>query len=103
MPKSKCQKASSKKSKLKKCGNDLSSKHHIEKVMIYIYIKIIIKNKEKSEHVTVLKQFKTNEMFLKPNSYYEYRGDILQHSDVNSSETQSRMIPKQWHLAPMLV
>ena len=40
------------------------------------------------------KQFKTNEfqneMFLKPYSYYEYRGDNLQHSVVNNNETQSR-------------
>ena len=39
------------------------------------------------------KQFKTNEsqngMFLKPYSYYGYRGDNLQHSVVNN-ETQSR-------------
>ena len=40
------------------------------------------------------KQFKTNEfqnrMFLKPSSYYKYRGDNLQHSVVNNNETQSR-------------
>ena len=47
------------------------------------------------------KQFKTNEfqnrMFLKPSSYYKYRGDNLQHSVVN------REIQEQWHLAPILV
>ena len=52
------------------------------------------KTKEKSEYVTVPKQFKTDEfqngMFLKPYSYYEYRGDNLQHSVVNNNETQSR-------------
>ena len=40
------------------------------------------------------KQFKTNEfqneMSLKPSSYYKYRDDNLQHSVVNSNETQSR-------------
>ena len=39
--------------------------------------------KEKSEYVTVSKQFKTSEfqygMFLKPSSDYRYRGDNLQH------------------------
>ena len=48
------------------------------------------------------KQFKTNEfrnrMFLKPSSYYKYRGDILQHSVINNNETQSR-IQEQWHRA----
>ena len=48
------------------------------------------KTKEKSEYVTVSKQFKTNEfqngMFLKPSSYYKYRGDNLQHSVVNDNE-----------------
>ena len=29
-------------------------------------------------------------MFLKPSSYYKYRGDNLQHSVVNNNETQSR-------------
>ena len=52
------------------------------------------KTKEKSEYVTAPKQFKTNEfqheMFLKPSSYYKYRGDNLQHSVVNNNETQSR-------------
>ena len=52
------------------------------------------KTKEKSEYVTVPKQFKTNEsqngMSLKPYSYYEYRGDNLQHSVVNNNENQSR-------------
>ena len=52
------------------------------------------KTKEKSEYVTVPKQFKTNksqnEMFLKPYSCYEYRGDNLQHSVVSNNETQSR-------------
>ena len=40
----------------------------------------------------MLKQFKTNEfqngMFLKPSSYYKYRGDNLQHSVVKNNETQ---------------
>ena len=54
-----------------------------------------IRAKEKSEYVTVPKQFKTNEfqngMFLKPSSYYKYKGDNLQHSVVNNNETsQSR-------------
>ena len=44
--------------------------------------------------MTVPEQFKTNEfqngMFLKPSSYYKYRGDNLQHSVVNNNETQSR-------------
>ena len=31
-----------------------------------------------------------NELFLKPYSYYEYRGDNLQHSVVSNNETQSR-------------
>ena len=48
------------------------------------------KTKEESEYVTVPKQFKTNEfqngMFLKPSSYYKYRGDNLQHSVVNNNE-----------------
>ena len=62
---------------LKKCKHDLSSNQHTEK----------------SEYVTVPKQFKTNEfqngMFLKPSSYYQYRGDNLQHSVVNNNETDS--------------
>ena len=33
---------------------------------------------------------KLNGMFLKPYSYYEYRGDNLQHSVVNNNENQSR-------------
>ena len=40
------------------------------------------------------KQFKTNEfqngMFLRPSSFYKYRGDNLQHSVVNNNEIQSR-------------
>ena len=52
------------------------------------------KTKEESEYVTVPKQFKTNEfqngMFLKPSSYYKYRGVSLQHSVVNNNESQSR-------------
>ena len=40
------------------------------------------------------KQLKTNEfqngMFLKPSSFYKYRGDNLQHSVVNNNEIQSR-------------
>ena len=74
---------------LKKCKHDLSSNQHTEKVMKYKK-----KTKEESEYVTVPKQFKTNEsqngMFLKPYSYYEYRGDNLQHSVVNNNENQSR-------------
>ena len=62
---------------LKKCKHDLSSNQH----------------REKSEYVTVPKQFKTNKfqngMFLKPSSYYKYRGDNLQHSVVNNNETDS--------------
>ena len=50
----------------------------------------IKKNKEESEYVTVPEQFKTNEfqngMFLKPSSYYKYRGVSLQHSVVNNNE-----------------
>ena len=52
------------------------------------------------------KQFKKNEfqngMFLKSSSYYKYRRDNLQHSVVNSNETQSSKL-EQWHLAPKLV
>ena len=52
------------------------------------------KTKEKGEYVTVAKQFKINEfqneMFLKPSSYHNYRGDNLQHSVVNNNETQSQ-------------
>ena len=52
------------------------------------------KSAEKSESVTVPKQFKTpefqNGMFLKPSSYYKYRGDNLQHSVLSNNETQSR-------------
>jgi len=81
----------SKNQTLKKCKHGLSSNQHTEKVMKYIYKK---KTKEKREYVTEPKQFKTNEfqngMFLKPYSYYEYRGDNLQHSVVNNNETQSR-------------
>ena len=89
MPKSRCQKTHAKNQMLKKCKHDLSSNQHTEKVM-----KFKKKTKEKSEYVTVPKQFKTNEsqngMFLKPYSYYEYRGDNLQHSVVNNNENQSR-------------
>ena len=89
MPKSRCQKPHAKNQMLKKCKHDLSSNQHTEKVMKYKK-----KTKEKSEYATVPKQFKTNEsqngMFLKPYSYYEYRGDNLQHSVVNNNENQSR-------------
>ena len=55
------------KSMLKKSKHYLSSNQHTEKVMKYKK-----KTKEKSEYVTVSKQFKTNEfqneMFLKPYS-----------------------------------
>ena len=83
MPKSRCQKPNA-----KECKHDLSSNQHTEKVMKYK------KTKEESEYVTVPKQFKTNEfqngMFLKPSSYYKYRGVSLQLSVVNNNETQSR-------------
>ena len=46
-------------------------------------------NKEKSESVTVRKQFKTHGMFLKPSSHY--KGDNLQHSVVNNYEIQSQI------------
>ena len=89
MPKSRCQKTHAQSQMLKKCKHDLSSNQHTEKVMKYKK-----KTREKSEYVTVPKQFKTNEsqngMFLKPYSYYEYRGDNLQHSVVNNNENQSR-------------
>ena len=89
MPKSRCQKTHAQSQMLKKCKHDLSSNQHTEKVMKYKK-----KTKEKSEYATVPKQFKTNEsqngMFLKPYSYYEYRGDNLQHSVVNNNENQSR-------------
>ena len=54
-----------------------------------------IKIKEKvNNYVTVPKQFKTNEvqngMFLKPSSYYKYRGDNFQLSVANNNETKSR-------------
>ena len=84
-----CQNTHAKNQMLKKCKHDLSSNQHTEKVMKY-------KNKKQgeSEYVTAPKQFKTNEfqngMFLKPSSYYKYRGDNLQHSVVNNNETQSR-------------
>ena len=61
----------------------ITSNQPTEKVMKYIK-----KTKEKSEYVTVPKQFKTNEfqnaMFLKPSSYYKYIGDNLQRSVVNT-------------------
>ena len=70
----------------------------------------IKKSKEKSQsqsQSSVPKQFKTNEFqngtFLRPSSYYKYRGDNLQHSVVNNNETQSRNSRAVWHLAPMLV
>ena len=66
---------------LKKCKHNLSSNQRTEKVKYK-------KSKEKSEYVTVLKQFKTNEfqheMFLKPSSHYKYIGDNLQHSVLNN-------------------
>ena len=51
--------------------------------------------KEKSEYITVPKQFKINEfqngIFLKPSSYYKYRrGDNLHHLVVNNNKTQSQ-------------
>ena len=68
------------------------------------------KTKEKSQsqsQSSVPKQFKTNEFqngtFLRPSSYYKYRGDNLQHSVVNNNETQSLNSRAVWHLAPMLV
>ena len=60
---------------LKKCKHDLSSqtRQHTEKVT-----KCKKNTKEKSEYVTVSKQFKTSEfqngMFLKPSSDYRSRG-----------------------------
>ena len=95
MPKSRCQKPNA-----KECKHDLSSNQHTEKVMKYK------KTKEESEYVTVPKQFKTNEfqngMFLKPSSYYKYRGDNLQHSVV-SNQKLNHEIQEQWHFAVMLV
>ena len=48
------------------------------------------KTKVESEYVTMPKKFKTNEfqngMFLKPSTYYKYRGNNLQHSVVNNNE-----------------
>ena len=89
MPKSRCQKTNAKNQMLKKCKHDLSSNQHAEKVMKYKK-----KTKEKRQYVTVPKQFKKDEfqkgMFLKPYSYYENRGDNLQHSVVNNNETHSR-------------
>ena len=94
MPKSRCQKTHAKNQMLKKCKHDLSSNQHTEKVMKYKK-----KTREKSEYVTVPKQFKTNEFqngiflsqaIVKPSRYYKYRGDNLQHSVVNNNETQSR-------------
>ena len=90
-----CQNTHDKNQMLKKCKHDLSSNQHAEKVMKYIYKK---KTKEKSQsqsQSSVPKQFKTNEFqngtFLRPSSYYKYRGDNLQHSVVNNlNETQSR-------------
>ena len=80
-----CQKTHAKNQMLKKCKHDLSSKP-TQKVMKY--------EKTKEKGVTVAKQFKINEfqngMFLKPSSYYNYRGDNLQHSVVNNNETQSQ-------------
>ena len=65
---------------LKKCKHDLSSQANPQRKSRNVKKNI----KEKSEYVTVLKQFKTNEfqngMFLKPSSDYRYRGDNLQHS-----------------------
>ena len=88
---------------LKKRKHDLSSNQHthwegLEKK----------KAKEKSEYVTVPKRFKTkgfqNGMFLKPSSYYKYRGDNLEHSVVNIKITRlNHEIREHWHLAPMLV
>ena len=97
MPKSRCQKPNA-----KECKHDLSSNRHTEKVVKYK------KNKEESEYVTVLKQLKTNEfqngMFLKPSSYYKYRGVSLQHSVVNIIITKlNHEIQEQWHLARILV
>ena len=101
MPKSRCQKTHAQSQMLKKCKHDLSSNQHTEKVMKYKKT-----TREKSEYVTVPKQFKTNEsqngMFLKPYSYYEYRGDNLQHSVVIITKINHE-IQEQWYLAPMLV
>ena len=45
-----------------------------------------------------------NGMFLKPSSYYKYRGDNLEHSVVNIKITKlNHEIREHWHLAPMLV
>ena len=52
MPKSRCQKTHAQSQMLKKCKHDLSSNQHTEKVMKYKK-----KTKEKSEYVTVPKQF----------------------------------------------
>ena len=59
------------------------------------YKKKKTKGKSQSQsQSSVPKQFKTNEFqngtFLRPSSYYKYRGDNLQHSVVNNNETQSR-------------
>ena len=81
-----------KKQMLKKCKHDLSSNQYTEKV-----IKYKIKPKRKVNMLqcpSSLTEIKTNEfqneLFLKPYSYYEYRGDNLQHSVVSNNETQSR-------------
>ena len=96
------QKIHAKNQMLKKREHDLSSNQHTQKVMKKK------KAKEKSEYVTVPKRFKTKEfqngMFLKPSSYYKYRGDNLEHSVVNIKITKLNYeIREHWHLAPMLV
>ena len=60
----------------KKCRHDLSSNQYSEKDMK------CKRNKEKSESVSVRKQFKTHGMFFEPSSYY--KGDNFQLSVVNN-------------------
>ena len=77
---------------LKKCNHDLSSNQHTEKVMKYK--KKLRRKVNMLQCPSSLTEIKTNEfqneLFLKPYSYYEYRGDNLQHSVVSNNETQSR-------------
>ena len=102
MPKSRCQKTHAKNQMLKKCKHDLSSNQHTEKVMKYKK-----KTKEKSEYVTVPKQFKTNEsqngMFLKPYSYYMNTEVIIFNIRLSITTKINHEIQEQWYLAPMLV
>ena len=88
---------------LKKCKHDLSSNQHTEKVMKYKK-----KTKEKSEYVTVPKQFNWKRMNFKTECFSSLivtmNTEVITFNIGLSVITKpNHEIQERWHLAPMLV